>query len=297
MQVCVHNSPEDVARCLASVQAALGPDERLLIVDDGSDPPARDVCEEAARHPRTRLIRRAQASGFTRAADAGLRARAEARVVVLNSDTVVTPGWLDRLAAPFDLGDEVGLVGPLSNAGGWQSIPESARCGPAQNAIRDDDATLAEIAAFCAGFRTCFDLPLVDQLNGFCFALRADVLTRIGHLDEARFPRGHDEEVDFMFRASAAGILAAVAIDRFVYHARSRSFSTKARSENIRAGRHQLLSLYGAARLERATRSTQHHPVLAAIRAEAREAFAANGWLAGNGRAAPPGLDGHSSGN
>jgi GT2 family glycosyltransferase len=280
VQVCVHNSPEDVARCLASVQATLGPADRLLIVDDGSDAPARTVCEDAARHPRTRLIRRETGSGFTRAANAGLRARAEDHLVVLNSDTVVTPGWLDRLAAPFALSDEIGLVGPLSNAGGWQSIPEFATGGPAANDIRDDDATLAAIAAFCAGFRPRFDVPLVEQLNGFCFALRADILDRIGHLDEVRFPRGYGEEVDFMFRAAADGILAAVAVDCFVYHAKSKSYGRKARSENVRAGRHQLLSLYGGARLERATRSTQHHPVLAAIRAEARVAFAANGWIA-----------------
>ena len=280
--VCVHNSPEDVRRCLASVQATLGPADRLLIVDDGSDAPTQALCEEAARHPRTRLIRRAQGSGFTRAANAGLRARAEGHLVLLNSDTVVTPGWLDRLAAPFALSDDIGLVGPLSNAGGWQSIPDFASRGPAANAISDDDATLAAIAAFCAGFRPRFDVPLVESLNGFCFALRAHILDRIGLLDEARFPRGYGEEVDFMFRAAAEGILAAVAVDCFVYHAKSKSYASKARAEHIRAGRHQLMARYGAARLERATRSTQHHPVLAAIRAEARTAFAANGWLAGH---------------
>jgi GT2 family glycosyltransferase len=280
VQVCVHNSPEDVRRCLASVQETLGPSDRLLIVDDGSDPPAKKVSEDAARHPRTRLIRREEGSGFTRAANAGLRARAEDHLVVLNSDTVVTQGWLDRLAACFALSDEIGLVGPLSNAGGWQSIPEFATGGPAANAVRDDDETLAAIAAFCARFRPRFDVPFVEQLNGFCFALRADLLDRIGYLDEARFPRGYGEEVDFMFRAAAQGILAAVAVDCFVYHAKSKSYSARARSENVRAGRHQLLSLYGTMRLERATRSTQHHPVLAAIRAEARVAFARNGWLA-----------------
>jgi len=111
VQVCVHNSPRDVARCLASVQATLGPGDRLLIVDDGSDAPARTLCEDAARQPRTRLIRRPEGTGFTRAANAGLRAREAAHLVILNSDTVVTPGWLDRLAAPFALSDQIGLVG------------------------------------------------------------------------------------------------------------------------------------------------------------------------------------------
>lgn len=280
VQVCVHNSPRDVARCLASVQATLGPGDRLLIVDDGSDAPARTLCEDAARQPRTRLIRRPEGTGFTRAANAGLRAREAAHLVILNSDTVVTPGWLDRLAAPFALSDQIGLVGPLSNAGGWQSIPEFATGGPTANAIADDDATLAAIAAFCAGFRPRFDVPLVEQLNGFCFALRADVIDRIGLLDEARFPRGYGEEVDFMHRAAAQGILAAVAIDCFVYHAKSKSYASSARAAHVRAGRHQLMALYGARRLERATRSTQHHPVLVAIRAEARTAFVRNGWLA-----------------
>lgn len=279
--VCVHNSPEDVRRCLASVQRTLGPSDRLLVVDDGSDAPARHVCEEAAaRDPaRTRLIRRPEGSGFCRAANAGLRERSAEFVVVLNSDTVVTDGWLDRLHACFAQAEEIGIVGPLSNAGVWQSIPEFATGGPTANIIRDDDATLGAIAAFCAGFGERYPSPFVDQINGFCFAIRSGVLSTVGLFDEESFPRGYGEEVDFVFRAMEAGFLCAVSVYCFVYHAKTKSYSRKQRCNHVREGRYRLLSRYGSDRLDRATKSTQHHPVLAAIREEAREAFVRNGWM------------------
>jgi GT2 family glycosyltransferase len=277
--VPVHNSPEDVRLCLASVQATLGPEDRLIVVDDGSAEETQRLCAEAAEHPRTRLVRRATGSGFARAANAGLAETAAPVVVLLNSDTIVTANWLDRLAACLHANPQIGLAGPLSNAGGWQSVPDYLTGGPPNNAIRHDRATLSAIAAWCAAFRPRFAYPVVEQLNGFCLAIRREVLDAIGPLDEAAFPQGYGEEIDFGFRAQDEGFLCAVAMDCFVYHAKSKSYTSEARERLIRAGRAVNDRRHGARRVQDAVKGTQGNPILAAIRAEARDAFGKNGWL------------------
>jgi GT2 family glycosyltransferase len=277
--VPVHNSPEDVRLCLDAVAATMGSEDGLNVVDDGSAEETQRLCEAAAARPRTVLIRRAEGSGFARAVNAGLAETRAPVVVLLNSDTIVTEGWLDRLSACLQANPQIGLAGPLSNAGGWQSVPDYLTGGPPNNAIRHDPATLAAIAAWCAGFRARFPWPVVEQLNGFCLALKREVLDAVGPLDEEAFPKGYGEEIDLGFRAQDAGFLCAVAIDCFVYHAKSKSYTSEARERLIREGRAVNDRRHGAERVRGAVKGTQGNPILAAIRAEAREVFLKNGWL------------------
>jgi GT2 family glycosyltransferase len=278
--VCVHNSPDDVRRCLASATRTLGPSDRLIIVDDGSADETRLICEQAAQGEpdRVHLIRRPKGSGFCRAANAGLRESSAEIVVLLNSDTVVVGDWLDRIVACLSTHRQIGLAGPLSNAGGWQSIPE-LKGRPPSNPVRDDDATLTAIHAHCAEFGTRFDYPIVEQLNGFCLAVKRAVFDTIGLLDEELFPMGYGEEKDFALRAADAGFLCAVAIDCFVYHAKTKSYSASERDGYSRAGAEKVNRRHGARRVKNAIQSTQAHPILSAVRAQALAIFERNGWL------------------
>ena len=280
--ICVHNSPEDVRSCLTSVHRTLGPRDRIIVVDDGSADETRLICEKFALldQYRIKLIRRPEGSGFCRAANAGLRESSAPCVVLLNSDTIVPPGWLDSIAACMAANWQIGIVGPLSNAGGWQSIPEYKTGGPPNNLVRDDLESIEAIHKFCRGFRPRFEYPIVEQVNGFCLAIRREVLDTIGLLDEKHFPMGYGEESDFNFRAQDAGFLSAVAIDCFVYHAKTKSYSTEDRTQYISTGRVQLDRLHGAERVRAAVRSTQGNPILAAIRKEAAELFKQNDWFA-----------------
>jgi GT2 family glycosyltransferase len=255
--VPVHNSPEDVARCLAAVAATMGPEDRLIVVDDGSAEETQRICESgggtAADRPdparRGERVRPRGERGAWRDAGAGGRA-AEQR----HHRDAGVGGPADGLPAGEP---QIGLAGPLSNAGGWQSVPDYLTGGPPNNAIRHDPATLAAIAAWCAGFRARYPWPVVEQLNGFCLALRREVLEAVGPLDEAAFPKGYGEEIDLCFRAQDAGFLCAVAVDCFVYHAKSRSYTSEARERLIREGRAVNDRRHGARRVQGAVKGTQ----------------------------------------
>ncbi|HEX8353631.1 MAG TPA: glycosyltransferase, partial [Pyrinomonadaceae bacterium] len=120
--VCVHNAPEDVKRCLESVVSHTRMPYRLILVDDGSADETRAYLAAFAEAQGAVLLRNPEARGYTFAANQGLRRSEGDYVVLLNSDTVVTPLWLDRMIACGESDPQVGLVGPLSNGASWQSI-------------------------------------------------------------------------------------------------------------------------------------------------------------------------------
>lgn len=281
--VCVHNSPDDVNACLTSVLPSLSSQTRLIIVDDGSAKETEDLCRAvAASQPDLiRLIRRPEGSGFARAANNGLRESTGDMVILLNSDTIVVGDWVERLKACMLLRPEIGIVGPLSNAASWQSVPEfRGKDGKlAVNPVPGDPAIIAQIHAACADFAKSYDYPFVEQVNGFCYGIRRSLLDTIGLFDEEAFPFGYGEENDFSFRAGEAGFVCAIAIDCFVYHAKTKSYSSERRTQLTEAGQAILRSRYGRPRLQSAVRSCQRHPVMSAIRERSRVLFRENGWL------------------
>src|SRR5262245_35667833 len=104
-------------RCLASVLEYGGPTlRRLLVVDDLSPEPdmARELKRLAGTDPRVLLLRNAENLGFVASCNHGLAERG-GDAVLLNSDTLVTSGWLRELAEVAYLDDRTACVSPLSN--------------------------------------------------------------------------------------------------------------------------------------------------------------------------------------
>ena len=116
--VCIHNALEDVKLCLDSVRRARKTErQRLIIIDDGSDrTTARYLQEFAGSASWVELHRNDQALGYTRAGNQGLAASSGELVILLNSDTIVTDGWVEKMADAVFSTPGAGIVGPMSNA-------------------------------------------------------------------------------------------------------------------------------------------------------------------------------------
>jgi len=217
--VTVHGAREETLACLASVRAALPPPSRLVVVDDASpDPVLAAALDELARRRRIRLIRHAEPLGFPASANAGLLACRGRDAVLLNSDTLVAPGWLPGLRAAAYSTPHTGTATPLSNSATILSYPGQAGSNPVPDAT--ETARLAALAQQ-ANAGTVVEIPVAI---GFCMYIRRDCLDAVGLFRTGLFAQGYGEENDFCLRARHLGWRHVAAAGVFVAHAGGRSF-------------------------------------------------------------------------
>ena len=99
--VPVFNALDALDACLAALSRTLPASAIVLLADDAStdpniDPLARQWCERSDFT--ARYLRRHDNLGFPANCNAAFAEAGDADVVLLNSDTVVTSGWLQQLA-------------------------------------------------------------------------------------------------------------------------------------------------------------------------------------------------------
>jgi GT2 family glycosyltransferase/glycosyltransferase involved in cell wall biosynthesis len=218
--VPVYNAREYTRRCVESVVQHATGDWRLLLVDDASTEPGlrEDLRAFAAMHPRVVLLENEKNLGFVATANRGMRQAGGRDVLLLNSDTEVFEGFLDRMRAAVDADPSTGIVTPFSNNATICSIPRF----PEDNAVPEGytPPEFARLVAACSR-RSRPELPTGV---GFCMWVRAEVLSRVGLFDEETFGRGYGEENDLCQRARKAGYKVRLCDDVFVYHKGKASF-------------------------------------------------------------------------
>ncbi|MEL7200041.1 MAG: glycosyltransferase [Pseudomonadota bacterium] len=268
--VCVHNGLSDVTQCLNALRdhwTGSGLDT-LLIVDDCSAEETSTFldtfCEafEAAT-----LIRLDQQHFYTKAANRGLRFSKAELHTLLNSDTIVTAGWANSVRRIFEVDKNVGIAGPMSNAASTQSLPH-VKSKDGQTAINHlpDGMGPDHFARAVRGLAAGLTIPYVPVVHGFCYTIHQKVIDRIGLLDEETFPTGYGEENDYSFRCEDAGFALAIALDCFVYHAKSRSYSKDQQQSFTKAGQAALAKKHSMRRIENAIATMEAQPSLRTLR-------------------------------
>jgi GT2 family glycosyltransferase/glycosyltransferase involved in cell wall biosynthesis len=212
----VYNALPLARECVASIFAA---DSKLIfevvVVDNGSTPEVQEwlVREEESR-PNLRHLRYPEPLGFARAVNAGACSAAGEVIVILNSDTIVTPGWMDGLYLALSADPSLGAITPCSNSAG----------DAAQIDFRTVDlsrsAALALVSAKPNPPRTRY---LPQRVSFFCAAVRRELWRELGGLDES-YGVGNFEDDHFCLRLRVAGFRLAVAEHLFVYHHHSATF-------------------------------------------------------------------------
>jgi len=243
--ICVHNALEDVERCLLSITKHTVEPYNLIIVDDGSDQSTREfLVEFTGKVKNSLLIRNENARGYTRAANQAMQKSKSNILVLLNSDTIVGPDWLDGLYSVLKADEKIGVVGPLSNTASWQSIPKLTESGDwAMNPL-PDGLSVDEMSDLVRKYAAGLEL-YVPLLNGFCLMIRREVINQIGYFNEEIFGDGYGEEDDFNLRAQKAGWKLAIADDVYIFHAQSKSYSTERRRQLAQRAGIKLRELHG----------------------------------------------------
>ncbi len=227
----VYNALDDVRRCLNSILEYTSLRCRVIVINDASpDPAIAPLLEFYSRYNGIEVHTNEQNLGYTATINRGIELAGSDDVIFLNSDTIVSPGWLQGLRAAAYSDPRIATATAVSNNSGAFSVPE----------IGLDNA-------FPAGFNVT-DLsrlvrraspgtyPRVPTGNGFCMYVRRNCLDQVGRLDEVAFPKGYGEENDFCMRAAHSGFFHVVDDRTLIYHKRSASFQ-EAKRDLLAAGR------------------------------------------------------------
>jgi GT2 family glycosyltransferase/glycosyltransferase involved in cell wall biosynthesis len=228
-------------QCFASVLRHTDSAVAILICDDANvDPRFPQFVDDTlvgGDWPHTvRYLRQPVNGGFVKNVNAGFAAAAPGDVVILNSDCVVTDGWLSGLRKAAYSDTKVATATALSNAGTIVSVPQRNHPAPALPA----DATVDGVAGAIrlASGQLYPDLP---TCVGHCVYLRRSALELVGPFDTA-FSPGYEEEVEFSQRCLIHGLRHVLADDVFVFHRHGGSFGASEKVERLRRDHHAIIS-------------------------------------------------------
>lgn len=189
----------------------------VVIVDNASSDGSSTLI--AQQFPQVRLIQNETNMGFSRALNVGLRQLNADVVVLLNNDVFVQPDWLEQLLQPFAKSPQIGIVG--------------CKLLYPDGTIQHLGAELTYPLAHSHHFyykqeaSTIQDLPAVQDVpyvTGAAMAIHRSVMDEIGLLDEMFHPIYY-EEVDYCYRARAAGFRVVVATQAVAIHNESTSMN------------------------------------------------------------------------
>ena len=211
-----HNDRRYLKGCVDSLRRHTRVPHELIFVDNASHDGVREDLRAIRRgYPfPVKLVLNDENRFFSGGNNQGLRLARGRYVVLLNVDTLVTPGWLEGLIAAADSDPRIGLVGPCTNqAAGLQVV-----WPPAYGSPRELPSWARRWSAGRRGSR--LDTPL---LVFFCVLAPRRVLEEIGTLDESYGPGGF-EDYDLCLRARLAGYRSVVARDVYVHHYGGRGY-------------------------------------------------------------------------
>ncbi len=192
----VYGGAEDLAACLRSMAATVGsePGFEVILADDKPDDRATAGLPPS---PGLRVLDNPTNLGFLRTCNRA-SARAEAEFLLfLNSDTLVTPGWLSSLVSAMEEDPRTGIAGSmlLNTDGtiqdaGWRIGGDGWGIPLGRGAATDDSAHAHRREADC--------------VTGASLLVRRSVFEALGGFDEVYAPAFY-EEFDLAFRARARG--------------------------------------------------------------------------------------------
>jgi GT2 family glycosyltransferase len=179
----------------------------VIVSDNGSTDGS--VEKIGNRFPLVRIVENRANLGFARGNNAGIREARGEYVLILNPDTIVHDGSLDRWIAFADQHPEAGAFGcrVLNPDGSYQEsarpFPTVRRCLIAALCLRPlGYLGRALLSDRYEGWKGETERK-IDWQSGCCVMLRGDLLRRLNGFDDQFFY--HFEEVDLCYRVSKAG--------------------------------------------------------------------------------------------
>lgn len=234
-----HTDSQRLAATIDSVHASTRIGHELLLLPDGPDETARRTLGEFPGISQS-------GTNEPRGAPACFNRLTSARVadifVLLESGSLVSPGWLEALLTALDADPRNGLTGPSTNLSWNEQAVFPHRGGTPSEITR----TAGE-AAERFGRETRVLTPL-HSLADFCYVVRREVVETIGGADEG-YGLGPCWEMDYNVRAARAGWRGVWACGAYVYRQPFTSRRSKDELRLFEASKHRYQEKFCGARL------------------------------------------------
>lgn len=226
----VYNGYEDLQLCIPSVKKYTDlTKHRVILINDCSPDERIAPYLDGLAEEHILVLHNEKNLGFSANVNKGMAQSKDRDVLLLNSDTIVTEGWLEKIVACAYREAAIGTVTPLSNSATLCSVPVMCQDNPVpENFTVDEYAALIER---CSLKR----YPRITVAVGFCMFIKRCVIDDIGNFDVETFERGYGEENDFCNRAEQAGYHHVMCDDTFVYHKGTASFDTEEKKALLEA--------------------------------------------------------------
>ncbi len=201
-----YNGRQYLERCLDTLLPTLGPEDEVLLVDNGSTDGSPEWVERL--FPSVPIVHSPTNGGFGYGCNLAARHARGAYLVFLNPDTAVTPGWLE------------GLISALEAPG----IALATPCillmdDPERVNTMGNDVHYTGLA-FCRGIGAprplTGEIEDVPAISGAAFAVRREVWEALGGMDPSFFL--YVEDTDLSWRAWLSGYRCVVVPQSVVYH-------------------------------------------------------------------------------
>ena len=189
------NGRQWLPECLRSLAAQTRPADEVIVVDNGSDDGSLEYLRD--EHPRVRVLAQRRNTGFAHAANRGIEAASGDLVALINTDVVLSPDWLRRMATALRARPAAASV-----AGKMLSLREPAVLYDAGDILRRDGA--CEQRGRFMPDDGAYDEP--GEVFGACAGAalyRRDAVLGVGGFDERYF--AYLEDVDLALRLRLMG--------------------------------------------------------------------------------------------
>jgi GT2 family glycosyltransferase len=195
-----YNTKDDLENCLKSLHDPPPlVSHEIVVVDNASTDGSADAVR--SRWPDVHVIPLKSNAGFARANNEGIRYTRSELILLLNSDTVVPAGAIDRLVQALRELPGASIVGPrLVDRMGNPELSFGRMIGPFAELRQKAIIRLGRLSRIA---RLTSRTRLVDWVSGACLLVRRDIAQAAGLLDERYFM--YCEDVDFCAAVRAQG--------------------------------------------------------------------------------------------
>ena len=222
--IVTYNSAAHIDACLGSlVRHPPAIDHDTVVVDNASSDGTAALVRQ--RHPSVRVVESGRNVGFAKASNIGIRQTAGELVLLLNPDTIVRSGALDRLIAALTEEPRAAIVGPrLMDSQGRAELSFGSMISPLSELrqkilVRGHQRRLPLISAYVEALTR--RAREVDWVSGACLLVRRTDAESVGLMDERFFV--YTEDVDFCASIRARGRKVLFVPQAEIVHVRGQS--------------------------------------------------------------------------